>query len=174
MKSAGMKRRKASNGRRASPIHASPNTRDVGLADPHLRHSPSSGFDQSEAESFRYERSMNPNVHYVPGENNRDELREWAPKRGLGSGRMPRFRDDHEIDDFVYEVLSKHPDIDVSQLDFEVHQGVVTLHGLVETRRLKRLVEDVVYGLPGVHDVINQIQVQRHDPDRRRIARSLT
>lgn len=157
--------------KKSSSRHTNPSTRDFGLSTP-LHHSPSSGFDHSEAESYIYERSVNPNVHYYEGENNRDEMRIEEPATLTWSGRT-RFGSDGEIFDLAHEVLSRHPEIDVSQLDLNVNHGVITLYGIVETRRIKRLIEDVIYGLPGVHDVLNRIEVEAYDRDRRRIAHSL-
>jgi hypothetical protein len=146
-------------------------TPDRGLSSKNSRHHPSSGFSHSPAESFRDDRSVNPNVRYVPDENNRDEMR---VRSRSGDSRGDLKHDDRSIHDLVSEVLSRHPDIDVSQVESKVKHGVVTLKGEVETRRLKRLIEDVVFGLPGVHDVKNAIDVRREDPDRKRIARSLS
>lgn len=161
--------------------HFSPRSRDYGLAFHGERHNPSSGFTYSQAEDFRSDRSVNPNVRYVPDENSRDELREWDdydPQSfrsvRIQPSRQFSPRSDDDVFDFVHEILSKHPDIDVSQIDMDVHDGVVHLQGMVETRRMKRLIEDVIFGLPGVHDVQNKIEVERPDPDRRRMARSLT
>lgn len=161
--------------------HFSSRTQDYGLTSQNIRHGPSSGFTYSDAEQFRDDRAVNPNVRYVPGENNRDELDQWQDYDMRGRQDHPqqrpsrfRQRTDEDLLDFVHDVLSKHPDIDVSQIALSLDNGVVILRGLVETRRMKRLIEDVIIGLPGIHDVQNRIAIERQDPDRKRIAHSLT
>ena len=73
----------------------------------------------------------------------------------------------------MYNILLRHPDIDVSQIQVNTRNRVVTLQGLVETRRMKRLVEDAIFGIPFIRDIQNRIEVIPRDPDRRRMARSL-
>ena len=62
-------------------------------------------------------------------------------------------------DDFilhqVIEVLLRDPHIDVSEINIQVHSGVVTLSGRVDSRKTKKIAELVVEGMPGVKDVMN-------------------
>lgn len=157
--------------------HFSLDQADQGLRADQI-HTPSSGFSYSEAERYEADRFMNPNVDFVPDEPNRDTTGRWSYRdqnqdqnfRGNRSRKTPRMRD-HEITNFVHEVLSKHPEIDVSQIGIQTRNKVVTLSGRVETRRLKRLIEDVVYGLPDVNDVQNQIEVEPPYVDHRSYSR---
>jgi hypothetical protein len=143
---------------------------DFGLRSNRI-HDPSSGFSYSDAELYENERAVNPNMSFVPDEPNRDYFDSWADNKF--EGRSGKFND-QEIADIVYDVLDRHPDIDVSLVDIEVRDKIVILRGEVETRRLKRLIEDVIYGLPSIKDVQNRIHVRAQDPDRRRISRSLS
>jgi len=150
--------------------HFRPEMKDYGLRSNQI-HTPSSGFSYSDSDAYEADRAMNPNVRYVPGEPNRETVQRLSYHQSYDdSNRM----DDADISDFVYEVLARHPEIDVSQIDIETRNKVVILEGLVETRRLKRLIEDVIYGLPPIRDVQNRLEVLPPDRDRRRIAHSLT
>jgi hypothetical protein len=156
-------------------------TPDYGLRSDRI-HRPSSGFSYSDAEISEDEHFMNPNVRYVPEEPNRDVWRTWSEDPEMQrrfseydfdySRHSPR-EVDEALNDFIYNVLSRHPDIDVSQFGIQTRDGQITLRGAVETRRMKRLIEDVIYGLPGVRDVQNRLEVTPHDPDRHRMAHSL-
>ena len=51
--------------------------------------------------------------------------------------------------------------IDASDVDVRVSEGEVTLIGTVESRRDKRLLEDMIDDVSGVRDVHNQVRVRR-------------
>jgi osmotically-inducible protein OsmY len=77
------------------------------------------------------------------------------------SGRGPKGyqRSDERIREDVSEELTRHPDIDASDIDVKVEKGEVTLTGTVEDRHAKRLAEDLAERCPGVRDVNNQLKV---------------
>ena len=82
------------------------------------------------------------------------------------SGRGPRGyrRSDERIQEEVCELLTRHPGIDASDVEVRVEGGEVTLTGTVDSRRTKRMVEDVVDQCGGVVDVSNQLRIgQRVD-----------
>lgn len=158
---------------KTSRPHTSSETIDYGLRS-NVIHTPSSGYGYSEAEEFEWERSTNPNIRYVPDEPNRDLARRWS-RRQTFEGRGPKNyrRSDERVFEDVCEVLSRHPFIDASEISISVKEGLVTLEGLVETRRVRRLAEEVIVDLLGVRDVENHIKVKPHDEDLHRIAHSL-
>ena len=53
-----------------------------------------------------------------------------------------------------------HPDIDASDIEVRVGDGVVTLTGTVEDRHEKRLAEYIAEDALGVDDVDNQLKVR--------------
>jgi hypothetical protein len=55
--------------------------------------------------------------------------------------------------------LSRHGQIDASNIDIEVREGEAILKGWVNTREEKRLAEDVAESVSGVRDVQNQLRV---------------
>ena len=59
------------------------------------------------------------------------------------------------------EQLTRHPEIDASEIEVRVKNGEVTLTGTVEERHMKRMVEDLVEQASGVTEVHNQIRVSR-------------
>ena len=77
------------------------------------------------------------------------------------SGRGPKGyrRSDERIQEEVCELLTRHPAIDASDVEVRVEGGEVTLTGTVDSRRTKRLVEDVVDQCGGVVDVSNQLRI---------------
>ena len=79
------------------------------------------------------------------------------------TGRGPRGyrRTDERIQEEINEELTRHPEIDASEIEVEVRDGEVTLSGTVEERKDKRLAEDIAERCSGVNDVHNRIKVKR-------------
>lgn len=77
------------------------------------------------------------------------------------AGRGPKGyrRSDERIQEEVCERLTRHPGIDASDVEVRVQGGEVTLSGTVDSRRTKRMVEDVVDQCGGVVDVVNQLRI---------------
>jgi len=61
----------------------------------------------------------------------------------------------------VNEELTRHPDIDATEIDVAVSNSEVTLTGTVDDRRTKRLAEEIVEHCPGVNEVHNQLHARR-------------
>lgn len=96
--------------------------------------------------------------------------RSWNIGRGSDLGERPSYRgrgpknyqrSDERIREDVCERLALDHDIDASDLEIEVSDGIVTLTGTVDDRRMKRLAEDVSESVRGVRDVQNNIRVNR-------------
>ncbi|MBI2689351.1 MAG: BON domain-containing protein [Acidobacteria bacterium] len=84
---------------------------------------------------------------------------------GCGPKNFKR-ADDRILDD-AYVTLTCNPNLDASDVEIAVKDGLVTLGGKVETRNCKRLAEDIVEDIPGVRDVRNEIRVQGwNEPER--------
>ena len=81
--------------------------------------------------------------------------------RFVGRGPKGYKRSDERIREEVNEELTRHPDIDASELEVQVQNGEVTLAGKVEDRHQKRLAEDLVERISGVNDVHNQLKVDK-------------
>lgn len=77
------------------------------------------------------------------------------------AGRGPRGyrRSDERIHEDICEILTRHPEIDATDIDIAVENGVVTLSGTVEDRYTKRLAEDVAELTLGVHEVENRLRL---------------
>jgi hypothetical protein len=80
---------------------------------------------------------------------------------GPHAGRGPKNyqRSDARILEEINERLTDHPDIDASSIEVRVEDGEATLTGTVDSRRTKRLAEDVTESVRGVRDVHNQLHV---------------
>jgi osmotically-inducible protein OsmY len=78
---------------------------------------------------------------------------------GPHSGKGPRGyqRSDERIREEIGDRLTRHGQIDASDIEVQVANGEVTLAGTTTDRRQKRLAEDVAEDVPGVRDVHNQI-----------------
>jgi osmotically-inducible protein OsmY len=97
------------------------------------------------------------------GSQDQGSYNERYPQRMNYAGRGPKGykRSDERIREEVCERLTQHPDIDASNVDINVSNGVVTLSGTVNDRSEKRIAEDIAEGVHGAHDVQNQIRVER-------------
>ncbi len=87
---------------------------------------------------------------------------ETPSSRGRYSGYGPigYTRPDDRIQDDVNDLLTWHSQIDATDVHVEVHNGVVTLTGVVASRRDKRLAEDIAESVRGVWDVNNQLSIR--------------
>lgn len=74
-------------------------------------------------------------------------------------------RPDGRIQEDVVGRLTEHPYIDASEVEVEVHGGEVTIAGMVEDRRSKRMVEDLAEGVSGVKRVRNLLAVRNENPE---------
>ncbi len=75
-----------------------------------------------------------------------------------GKGPKGYTRSDERIREHVCETLADDHNVDASDIEVTVKDGEVTLAGTVPDRRMKRMAEDVIYQLPGIQDVHNQLR----------------
>lgn len=89
---------------------------------------------------------------------------EWG-QQGPYSGRGPQGyqRSNERIKEDVCEILTRHGEVDASNVQVRVENGEITLEGTVNSRREKRLAEDVVEDLPGVREVHNRLRVENKE-----------
>jgi len=80
-----------------------------------------------------------------------------------GIGPKGYQRSDERIREEINEQMMWHGDLDASNIEVQVSNGVVTLTGTVDNRWDKRMAEDLAEQMRGVHDVHNQIQVRRQN-----------
>jgi osmotically-inducible protein OsmY len=71
---------------------------------------------------------------------------------------MPR---DEYIHAEIRDILTRRPGLDASDVAVEVEQGEVTLHGTVEDRDTRWLVEDLAESVSGVSLVHNRLRIAR-------------
>ena len=83
--------------------------------------------------------------------------------RGPHAGKGPKGyrRSDERIRDEVCEALAAHGEIDASDIEVSVADGVVSLSGTVPERAMRRAAEDAAHLSPGVRDVDNALKVAR-------------
>jgi hypothetical protein len=99
---------------------------------------------------------------------NSDSRYSQAPDSGLETGgnhagRGPKNyrRSDDRIKEDASDVLERHPDIDASEIELEVKEGIIFLRGTVEDRRTKRMAEDAVEHISGVKDIHNELTLNK-------------
>jgi hypothetical protein len=86
--------------------------------------------------------------------------RETRTGRHYGRGPKGYRRSDERIREDVSDRLMWDPDVDASEIEVMVSQGVVTLTGVVEDRSAKRAAEDIAEEVLGVDDVRNELKVR--------------
>jgi osmotically-inducible protein OsmY len=81
--------------------------------------------------------------------------------RGGFAGRGPKGyrRSDERIREEINDRLMDHDELDASDIEVAVKDGVATLTGTVDDRDAKRLAGDIAEGASGVHDVMNQLKI---------------
>lgn len=85
--------------------------------------------------------------------------------RHIGKGPRGYRRSDERIHEEISDALTRHPHVDASDIEVKVESGEVTLTGTVDDRYQKRSAEMIAEGIDGVHDVHNQIRVQKPPPE---------
>ncbi|HEY9790053.1 MAG TPA: BON domain-containing protein [Candidatus Obscuribacterales bacterium] len=79
-------------------------------------------------------------------------------------GRGPRSyrRSDERISDDINEQLTMHPEVDASDIEVLVENGIITLRGSVDCRHGKRLAEDIAEDVYGVREVHNELRIEKN------------
>ena len=97
-----------------------------------------------------------------PPEGTQGWRREDVGAPGQYRGRGPRGwrRTDEQIHQAIAERMADNGDLDASEIDMDVRDGIVTLRGAVSSRSTKRLAEDIAESVGGVEDVRNEIRVR--------------
>lgn len=85
-----------------------------------------------------------------------------SSSHGRYSGVGPRGyrRSDERITDDINDRLTWYGQLDATEIEVDVNDGVVTLNGTVDDRQQKRMAEDVVESVSGVEDVNNQLNIR--------------
>lgn len=78
-----------------------------------------------------------------------------------GIGPQGYRRSDSLIRDEICEILYWDPDVDASNIEVEVSEGIVSLMGEVDSRHAKRMAEAVIENLRGVEDILNRLQIRK-------------
>lgn len=82
-----------------------------------------------------------------------------GPYEGIGPKGYER--SDERIHEDICERLTEHGQIDPREVDIQVENGEVTLSGTVDSRREKRIAEDIAETVSGVRDVHNRLRVEQ-------------
>jgi hypothetical protein len=91
------------------------------------------------------------------------DLRQYElSQRGVHRGKGPRAyqRSDQRITEDINDLLTEDPYIDASDIEVSVEKGEVTLSGTIESKHLKRRVEEVVERVAGVKHVENKLRAK--------------
>ncbi len=94
---------------------------------------------------------------------------------GPETGRGPQGyqRSDERIKEDVCDRLMQHGQIDASEMMVDVQNREVTLNGTVNSRKAKRMAEDMAESVPGVTNVHNQLKVRQEEQHGRGQQRSM-
>ncbi len=122
---------------------------------PDVRMTPAE-YRQLQAERVRNREQPDASEYREPGRPGAD----WRRGPFYGIGPRGYRRSDERIQDDIAYRLYQHGWIDAREIAVEVHDGVVTLRGIVDDRRQRRLAEDLAASVLGVIDVNNDIKVR--------------
>lgn len=84
-----------------------------------------------------------------------------------GKGPKSYRRSDDRVREDVCEALAHHGGIDASEVDVSVAEGVVTLSGTIDSRQMKRMIEETIEHMSGVQDIKNELKVEESSSSRR-------
>lgn len=94
----------------------------------------------------------------------REDMATWEKQHNMlhfGKGPKGWQRPDDRIKEDACEALYKSHEIDASDIEVDVKEGCIFLHGTVESRKVKRLAEEYVEDILGVRDVQNQLSIRQ-------------
>lgn len=117
------------------------------------------GSNYNQSKPYTTQRSWNEGANYgQAGQQN---------QTGRYSGMGPKgyTRSDDRLKEEICEMLTRHSDIDATDIEVEVSNGEVTLSGNVSEKSMKRTAEDIADQCYGVKDVHNEIKVKKADED---------
>lgn len=91
-------------------------------------------------------------------------MKHWSDDKLENVGKGPRgyVRSDERIREEVCERLTFSHRVDASKFEIFVSEGIVTLEGVVNNRRQRRLSEQLIEDLPGVKNVHNHLTILKH------------
>lgn len=113
---------------------------------------------------YNDDESQGGNRARFSGESNAPGHQDWhIPGPYVGRGPRGYGRSDERITEEVCQRLTEAGQLDASDMEVEVSGGEVTLKGSVDSRRAKRLAEDIADTVTGVVDVHNQLRVRPPD-----------
>lgn len=101
-----------------------------------------------------------PAQSYIGDQGQSSAWRRLGQRNFAGRGPKNYKRSDERIREDVNERLTRHPDLDATDVDVRVSNCEVTLMGVVEDRHAKRLAEDIAEDVWGVDDVKNDLKVR--------------
>lgn len=80
---------------------------------------------------------------------------------GQFAGIGPKYyrRSDERILEDANEALTQHPDIDASEIEVFIKDGILTLSGTISTRHMKQAAEECVSAVVGVNKVKNELRI---------------
>ncbi len=94
---------------------------------------------------------------------NYDRNQVERPEQGGGkhAGKGPKgyVRSDARIREDVCDYLTAYPDVDASDIEVDVENGIVTLTGTVDDRDAKHEAQGVVEAVRGVREVRNHLRI---------------
>lgn len=84
-------------------------------------------------------------------------------KRGTHAGKGPKGyrRSDERIHDDASDALYRCYEVDATEIEVEVKEGIVSMRGSVDSRLSKKLAELTIENLPGVIDVQNELVIKK-------------
>lgn len=90
-----------------------------------------------------------------------DDYSRFAGPEYIGKGPKDYQRSDGRIYEDVCEILLNDHRVDASDIEVEVHSGLVTLRGTVENRAMKKQAEYSLEEVRGVEDVLNLLKIKQ-------------
>src|SRR5262249_55763528 len=81
----------------------------------------------------------------------------------VGVGPKGYQRNPERLKEQVCDMFEEHGYLDASDIEVNVENSTIVLSGTVESRRAKRLAEDLAESVTGVKDVDNQLKVKERD-----------
>jgi osmotically-inducible protein OsmY len=120
-------------------------------------------------ENDDYSRYSGPDYHHhFPGLSGKDRKEgSWFnqslyqnQKNFIGKGPKGYFRSDTRIHEEACEALARDPELDATEIEVQVRDGLITLRGIVVHRMAKKRAEARVEYISGVQDVMNEIRIK--------------
>ncbi len=107
----------------------------------------------------QYGRNYGQGKDYQNDYGSSGSMSNWNRGRYSGVGPRGYRRSDDRLTEDINDRLTWHGQVDATEIQVDVKDGIATLSGTVHSRYEKRMAEEIAESIPGVKDIQNNLKI---------------